>query len=199
MTNTAPLWVGLGAMLFFGERRAGLFWFGLALAMIGAGVVLGGSALQASEFGLGTLFGLLAAVFYGAYYLVTQRGRAYLSTLSYFWISTTTAAALLLLFNLLLGRPVTGYDTITYIYFLALGIVAQTLGWLTINYAQGFLPASVVAPTLLGQPVVTAIFAALLLGEQLATWQVLGGLMVLLGVYLVHRSNGRSVPGEAKN
>jgi drug/metabolite transporter (DMT)-like permease len=189
MANTAPLWVGLGAWLFFGERRSGLFWFGLVLAMIGAAVVLGAASRQASEFGLGTLFGLLAAFFYGAYYLVTQRGRVYLSTLSYFWITTVTAAAFLLLFNLLMGRPLTGYAPMTYVYFMALGLVAQTLGWLTINYAQGYLPASIVAPTLLGQPVATAVFAAVLLGESFTAGQIGGGLMVLSGVYLVHRSN----------
>ncbi|HSG17122.1 MAG TPA: DMT family transporter, partial [Anaerolineae bacterium] len=188
MANTAPLWVGLGAMLFFGERPRGLFWLGLVIAMVGAAVVLGAAAFRASEFGLGTLFGLLAAVFYGAYYLVTQRGRVHLSTLSYFWISTATAAIILLLFNLLTGRPITGYEARTYVYFLALGLVAQTMGWLTINYAQGYLPASIVAPTLLIQPVVTAIFAVVLLGEQLAAWQIVGGFLVLLGVYLVHRS-----------
>jgi len=190
MANTAPLWVGLGAFLFFGERRRGLFWFGLVMAMVGAAVVLGAATFRASEMGVGTLLGLLAAVFYGAYYLVTQRGRVYLSTLSYFWITTATAAGFLLLFTLLFGQPLGGYDTMTYIYFLALGIVAQTLGWMTINYAQGYLPASVVSPTLLGQPVATAIFAAILLGEQFTTWQVIGGVLVLLGVYLVHRSNG---------
>ena len=189
MANTAPLWVGLGALLFFGERRRGLFWFGLATAMVGAAVVLGAATFRASEFGLGTLFGLLAAVFYGGYYLVTQRGRAYLSTLNYFWITTATAAGFLLLFNLLLGRSLTGYEPMTYVYFVVLGIVAQTLGWLTINYAQGYLPASIVAPTLLGQPVATAIFAAVLLDERFTALQVGGGLMVLLGVYLVHRSN----------
>jgi drug/metabolite transporter (DMT)-like permease len=190
MANTAPLWVGLGGLLFFRERRPGLFWLGLAVAIFGAAVVLGQASFQASEFGLGTLFGLLAAVFYGAYYLVTQRGRAYLSTLPYFWITTATAAGILLLFNWSLGRPLTGYEPMTYVYFLALGVVAQVLGWLTINYAQGYLPASIVAPTLLGQPVATAVFAALLLHEQFTTWQVAGGLTVLLGVYLVHRSNG---------
>jgi drug/metabolite transporter (DMT)-like permease len=190
MANTAPLWVGLGAFLFFGERRRGLFWFGLVIAMAGAAVVLGAATFRASEMGLGTLFGLLAAIFYGAYYLVTQRGRVYLSTLSYFWITTATAASFLLVFTLLFGQPLTGYSIMTYIYFVALGVVAQTLGWMTINYAQGYLPASIVSPTLLGQPVVTAIVAAILLGEQFTTWQIVGGILVLLGVYLVHRSNG---------
>ena len=40
MANTAPLWVGLGSMLIFYERLRPLFWAGLALAMIGALLVM---------------------------------------------------------------------------------------------------------------------------------------------------------------
>ena len=188
MANTAPIWVGLGAMLIFHERLKVLFWVGLLIAMFGALLVLGADFSRGGEFGLGTFLGLLAAVFYGAYYLVTQQGRVYLNTLTYFWITTATAAVVLLIINLGLGQPLLGYDLKTYLAFLALGVVAQTLGWLTINYSQGFLPASIVAPTLLGQPVVTAILAVLLLGETFSPWHILGGILVLVGVYIVHRS-----------
>jgi drug/metabolite transporter (DMT)-like permease len=188
MANTAPIWVGLGAMLIFHERLKVLFWVGLLIAMFGALLVLGADFNRGGEFGLGTILGLMAAVFYGAYYLVTQQGRVYLNTLSYFWITTVTAAVVLLIMNLGLGQPLLGYDLKTYLAFLALGVIAQTLGWLTINYSQGFLPASIVAPTLLGQPVVTAILAVLLLGETFSPWHILGGVLVLVGVYIVHRS-----------
>jgi drug/metabolite transporter (DMT)-like permease len=188
LANTAPLWVGLGAMLIFHERLTVMFWIGLAVAMIGALLVLGADFSQGPEFGLGTFLGLLAAIFYGAYYLVTQRGRVYLDTLSYFWITTFTAAIALLFFNAIMGNSLVGYTPKTYLAFLGLGIIAQTLGWLTINYAQGYLPASIVSPTLLGQPVVTAIIAVLLLGETFTAGHILGGILVLAGVYVVHRS-----------
>ena len=45
-----------------------------------------------------------------------------------------------------------------------------------------------VSPTLIGQPVVTTLLAIPLLGEALRTEQWLGGLVVLAGIYLVHRS-----------
>jgi drug/metabolite transporter (DMT)-like permease len=61
-------------------------------------------------------------------------------------------------------------------------------GYLAINYALGHLPASIVSPTMLGQPVLTALLAGPLLGETLGLWQVVGGVAVLGGVYLVHRS-----------
>jgi drug/metabolite transporter (DMT)-like permease len=198
MANTAPIWVGLGAMLIFHERLNALFWLGLILAMFGALLVLGADFTRGSTLGLGTLLGLMAAVFYGAYYLVTQRGRVYLNTLSYFWITTFTAASTLLLLNLILGNPLVGYSLQTYLAFLGLGLIAQTLGWLTINYAQGYLPASIVAPTLLGQPVVTAIFAVLLLGETFSPWHILGGILVLVGVYIVHRSRWKETAEQSE-
>ena len=82
----------------------------------------------------------------------------------------------------------TGYSTQTYLAFLAAAIVSQTGGYLAVGYALGHLPASLVAPTMIGQPVVTALLAIPLLGEALITSQWLGGLSVLVGIYLVHRS-----------
>jgi drug/metabolite transporter (DMT)-like permease len=188
MANTAPLWVGLGSLIIFHERQSGLFWVGLIMAMLGAAMVLGVDLLNAATVGLGTFLGLLAAVFYGAYYLVTQRGRSFLNTLGYFWITTFSASVVLLALNLVLGRSLVGYDRRTWLIFLAVALVVQLLGWLLINYAQGYLPASIVAPTLLLQPVVTAVLAVIILGESFTIWHIIGGLVVLAGVFVVHRS-----------
>lgn len=188
MANTAPLWVGIGSFLIFKERMTATFWVGLIVAMLGAAVVLGVDLLHATEVGLGTFLGLLAAVFYGAYYLVTQRGRSSLNTISYFWITAASASVFLFLINIFLGRSFVGYDRFTIYNFLAIGLIVQVIGWSLINYAQGYLPASIVAPTLLGQPIVTAIIAVILLGETFTMWQIVGGFIVMSGVYIVHRS-----------
>ena len=192
MANTAPLWVGLGAWLIFRERQTNNFWVGLFLAMTGSVVILGQDFFQLTSLGVGGLFGLLAAVFYGGYYLVTQQARSNVPTLDYFWIATTSSALLLLLVNLILGRPFFGYDRFTFLNFIAIGVIVQVVGWVVITYVQGHLPASIVSATLLAQPVLTAIIAWLLLGEEFSRWQVLGGITVITGVYIVHRSRNAS-------
>jgi len=188
LANTAPLWVGLGALVLFRERLKAMFWMGLLLAMTGAVVILGLDSLRAVSFGVGTLLGLLAGVFYGGYFLITQRGRETLDSLTYFWPAAVSSTLGLLILCLGLRQPLTGYPASAYLNFLALGLVSQVFGYLAINYALGHLPASIVAPTMLGQPIATAILAGPLLGETLSLWQVLGGLAVLAGVYVVHRS-----------
>lgn len=186
MGNTAPLWVGLGALIFFREKLNRTFWLGLLLAIIGAAIILGLDAL--SNVGLGTFFGLLAGIFYAGYYLVTQRSRQKLDALTTFWLSAASSTFFLFLAALLLGQPFTGYSAVTYWNFLGLAVLVQAGGQLAINFALGYLPASIVSPTMLAQPVLTALFAIPLLSEFLSFWQVVGGLAVIAGVYIVHRS-----------
>jgi drug/metabolite transporter (DMT)-like permease len=191
LANTAPIWVGLGALLLFHEKLNAAFWAGLALAMGGAAVVLGLDASQATDVGLGSLFGLLAGVFYGGYFLVTQRGRQSLDALTYFWFAALSSLLALGLLIPLRGHSFTGYSLPTYLNFLAQGLLVQACGQLAMNYALGYLPASLVSPTMLGQPVVTALLAVPLLHERFTLWQVIGGAAVLAGVYVVHRSRQR--------
>jgi len=190
MANTAPLWVGLGSLALFGERLRSRFWAGLALALAGVALTAGRDIGAASPSGLGMLLGLAASFFYAGFQLVTQEGRRHLGALPYLWVSTLAAAAMLLAANLVLGRPLAGYDARTWLCFLALGGAVQFLGWLSINYAQGHMRASTVAPALLGQPVITAALAVLLLGETLTRWHVAGGAAALAGIAIVVRSRG---------
>jgi drug/metabolite transporter (DMT)-like permease len=188
MANTAPIWVGVGALLIFRERLNLRFWIGLGVALLGAAVVLGVDNLLGAEQRLGTLYGLVAGVFYGGFFLIAQRGRRRMTTLSFFWFSVLGSTALLLVVALIRGLPFTGYPAESYLYFLAAGIISQVIGWYAINDAQGHLPATVVSPTLLGQPVITALAAVAFLGERLGPWQIVGGLAILGGVYIVNRA-----------
>lgn len=197
MANTAPLWVGLGAVIFFRERLPPLFWIGLLLAMSGAGLILGLDVLAGFSLGLGTTFGLISGAFYGTYLLLTQMGRRRLDALSYIWVATVSASIILFFSALALGQPLTGYSPFTYLNFLALGLIAQVMGQFSFSYSLGHLPASVVAPAGLGQPVVTALLAWPLFGEGLSPLQALGGLALLGGVYVVHRSRLARQPGSS--
>ncbi len=188
LLNTAPVWVGLGALALFRERLNTTFWIGLLVAMSGAFIVLGYGSLHALSLGLGAFFGLLGGIFHAGYFLTTQRGREVLDSLTYFWLAAVSSTLGLLVVSLAFGLPLTGYSPVTYLNFFALALIPQILGHFSINYALGYLPASIVSPTLLGQPVVTAILAGVLLGEKLSTLEILGGILVIAGVYAVHRS-----------
>jgi drug/metabolite transporter (DMT)-like permease len=188
--NTSPFWVALGALVLFKEKLRPLFWGGLVLAMLGVTVILGEDLVAHPALGSGDLLALLGGFFYGMFLLATERARDKLSSLVSWWISAAVCTVVLLALGGLLRQPLTGYPREAYYSLIALALVTQVIGWLAINYALGHLPASVVSPTLLGQPVITAIAAVPLLGQALSGVQIAGGALVLVGIYIVHRSKG---------
>ncbi len=71
----------------------------------------------------------------------------------------------------------------TTLEFLRLAILG---GYLALTFALGHLPATVTSVSLLSQGPLTAVLAALLLGEPLTGYQIAGGALVLLGVGLAN-------------
>jgi drug/metabolite transporter (DMT)-like permease len=187
MANTAPLWVGLGSWLLFREQLSRFFWIGLVLAMSGAFMILGLDTRISMQTATGTFYGLAGAVFYGGFILISQKGRGVMDTSSYFFITTLAAAFLLFLICLVTGKSLMGYDSTTWMAFFALALLGHLAGWLLITYAQGYLSASIIAPSLLGQPVLCAVFSYVILDEKLTLLHILGGVIVLTGIVLIHR------------
>lgn len=187
--NTAPLWVALAAFLIFREKLKGIFWAGLILALAGAALVMGSDFLMHPTLGLGDVMASTAAIFYASYQLITQRGRIYIDPFRYMWLVGISATIGIFIINLVLGNSFTGYSTQTWVIFFVTAIVSQMIGYLAITYALGHLPASIVAPTLIGQPILTTILAIPLLGEIPTTIQWIGGAIALAGIYIVNQSH----------
>jgi drug/metabolite transporter (DMT)-like permease len=187
VANLAPIWVGLGAMLFFKEKQRPVFWAGLAIALVGMSLLVSDDLFKSNTIILkGIFLGLSAGIFYAFYQLLTQAGRRSLDTISYLFISTLSASVILGTLILVLGHKFTGYSDRTWLIFATIGIGIQAGAWFLLNYALGYIPASVVSPSLLLQPVLTGVIAVSFLNEKLTSWHISGGIVVLTGIYMVH-------------
>ena len=187
--NTSPLWVALFAFFILREKLRRSFWFGLIIALAGAALVMGSDFLLHPTLGLGDLMASAAAIFYASYQLATQRGRKHIDPFRYIWLIGVSATFSMFIMNLSLGNSFTGYSTQTWVIFFVTAIVSQMIGYLAISYALGHLPASVVSPTLIGQPILTAILAIPMLGEIPNPIQWIGGAIALAGIYMVNQSH----------
>ena len=187
--NTSPLWVALFAFFILREKLRRSFWFGLIIALAGAALVMGSDFLLHPTLGLGDLMASAAAIFYASYQLTTQRGRKYIDPFRYIWLIGVSATISMFIMNLSLGNSFTGYSTQTWVIFFVTAIVSQMIGYLAISYALGHLPASVVSPKLIGQPILTTILAIPMLGEIPNPIQWIGGAIALAGIYMVNQSH----------
>ena len=130
---------------------------------------------------------LAAAACFAVYLLATERVRAHTSTLEFLRLAILSSTIFMFAFTLILRVPLGIPDRRTFLALLGLGLVSQLGGYLALTYALGHLPATVTSVSLLSQGPLTAVLAALLLGEPLSVYQIAGGALVLLGVGLANR------------
>jgi len=189
--NTAPLWVALGTWLILKQQLSKAFWRGLAITLVGAALIMGTDFILQPRFGIGDLMATFTGFFYGGYYLITEKSRVHFDSVTHVWFVGVGASLSMSVINLTLGYSLTGYDTQTWLVFLASAVVSQLIGYMALAYALGHLPAPIVAPTMVLQPVVTALLAIPLLQEIPTIWQGVGGAMALVGIYIVNLSHQR--------
>jgi drug/metabolite transporter (DMT)-like permease len=188
LNNTAPLWVALIAWLVFRERLGRDFWLGLILSLAGAGLIAGIDLSSHTRLGLGDGIALISSLFYASYFLTTQYGRQRIGPLNYIWIVGLSTVAGLFIINRVMGNPLYGFDSYNWLVFLGYALIGQLVGYASLTYALGHLPASIVSPTMVGQPVLTIVLGIPLLNEVPGPLQLIGSLLVLVGIYLVHRT-----------
>ena len=186
LANLAPVWVGIGALLFMKEKPNRLFWFDTAISIAGVTIIIGIDQVMGANLNFGNILAIIASMFYGAYLMTVRKGRISLDTFSFTTISMITSTVVLGFICLFTSTPLWGFSTTTWLALGTLGLIPQLLGWLAINQALGHIPPTVASASMLSQTVFTAIFSVLMLGEILTFHEISGALVVLVGIYLVN-------------
>lgn len=189
--NLTPIFVGFGTWLFFHRRPERAFWSGLLLALAGCAAIVSGDAGEhagpARISVTGDVLAATAALFFAGYLMTTERVRTGMDTLTFNVLAVAGSAATLLVICVMDGDRLTGYSMRTWGALLALGLFSQLGAYLALVYALGHLPATITSVGLLAQVPLTAVLALVLLGEPLSTVKIVGGCIVLAGIYVVNR------------
>jgi drug/metabolite transporter (DMT)-like permease len=185
--NNAPVFVGLGSWLFFDRRPAARFWWGLALALTGCALMMIDDATSRTGHGTltGDLMALTAGGFFAAYLTTTERVRVSMDTLTFSSLAIVGSVVTLLILCLVLRVPLIGYSARSWASLAGLGLISQLVAYFAIVYGLGHLPATVMSVGLLAQLPLTALLSVPLLGEPVTAIEIGGGLLVLLGIYVV--------------
>jgi drug/metabolite transporter (DMT)-like permease len=186
----APMLVALWVRFVRREPVSRLVWAGIAVTSLGLGMVArvwAGFALD----GIGFVLGLLAAVTMASRFVLADRGlRRHDPLVLAAWGATVGAAALLLTGVVAPFPPdalarvadLNGVTVPAVVLVAWVGLVGTAGGVLLAVAAQRLLPPTAASLVLTLEVVVGAVLAYLLLGEGLATAQVLGGAVMLAGI-----------------
>jgi drug/metabolite transporter (DMT)-like permease len=77
--------------------------------------------------------------------------------------------------------------------------LAEALGHTVLNWTLEYVRASIISGAILAEPVIAALLAWLVLSERPGLATVLGGFVVLGGLYLLLQGNGTSGPSPPQS
>lgn len=196
LVSTNPIWVGLATHFWLGERAGSRTVWAIVLAMVGTVVISFGDIELSQRALLGDGLALVGAIAGSAYLLLGRSVRRKLSTVAYVWPCYGLCGLLLLAMAIIAGQPLGGYPLATYGLLALLAIGPQILGHSSFNWALGYFTPVFVTLALLCEPIGATLLAWLMLGESPQPTAVLGGVLIIVGVYV---ASTREAPTPASH
>jgi drug/metabolite transporter (DMT)-like permease len=184
LVNTNPLWVGLLTPLITKERLKPGVIIGILLSVSGGVIIGAGDFFHGGTALWGDALALMGGLCAAGYLLLGRSLRRRLSLLAYISVCYASAAIFLWTVVITMGLPITGFSSHTFSWLVAMALISQVIGHSSYNWALKWFSASLIAVSLLGEPVLGTLFAYILFNEGLTPMKVIGGALILVAIYL---------------
>src|SRR5215216_918455 len=202
--STGPLWVALLSPVLLNEELTRPAILGLMIAIVG-GTVIGLSDTCSWNGGLrcpdlsqvmhegalrGNFLALIGAWSVSGYLIIGRKLRTTrsVSLIPYIFLVYGVSAIALIITMFLAGQSPFGYPARTYGWIFLLAAFPQLIGHSTYNWVLRYIPATLVALITLAEPIASAILAYMILSETPSQGVLIGGLLILVGIYLASHS-----------
>lgn len=180
--SLAPGFTILASWMLFSQKFGGKFVIGVVTA-IGGTIAIGISDFSSSINLEGDEFALLSAVFYAAYLMSIERLRRWLSSTTVLMCSSVSCTVfcfpvLLITSDEILPHSLGGWLSLILLALstiFSIGLAAYGLKWLS---------SGLMATVLLLSPILTAILGFFLFSETLSLLNLLGFVVIMVGIYL---------------
>lgn len=188
LVTTSPFIVAVASRVLFKEALYPYTLVGIAVGIVGGVVIALGDASGEGNL-LGDLLAFGGAVAIVGYMLTGRTLRRHMPAITYnTWVYTGTAVMLLVAATVA-GGPFTGFTSETYLWMVMLALVPQVIGHSLLNWSLAHVTATAVTIAVMAEPVIATALAIPILGETPPWTSVLGGVLVLSGIYVALRNS----------
>ncbi|CEI82567.1 multidrug transporter [Oceanobacillus oncorhynchi subsp. incaldanensis] len=191
----------VGGLVFFKEKIDIRTVAAMGIAFAGVVVVGGGSFGGGSGALLGNILSFLAVVSVVLYLMIGQRNVKSINHWVYSFLVFLVAGITVAVFNLIGGIAFTGYSGNDWMVFLMLAIF-PTGAHIIFNLLLNYVNTTTVSMSTLGEPIGASILAVILLNEVLTSVEMIGGVLIIAGIFYFLRLQGGSkqaVPKEPES
>lgn len=196
ITGLYAVFTPLIAAIFFKHFISKIQWLAVGLATVGMGVL----SLRGFSIGLGELLVLIGALFFALHFIGLSRWSPDRDSYALTMVQMATVGVLALVASLKSGFH-TPHDHGVWAVVIYSAILASAFAFIVQTWAQSFMSATSVAVVLTMEYIFAAVFGIVLVHEHLTWRTLLGGICMMVGLYVVilfddQSASGRSVSRE---
>ncbi|MDZ7373682.1 MAG: DMT family transporter [candidate division KSB1 bacterium] len=184
LVQTSPIFVAVASAILLSEPPSRLQMGGILTTLAGTVVVAGHDLTSGRQALLGDALALAGALGAAGYWICGRAARQRMDTGTYARTVYGTAAVVTVALAAVSGAPLAGFSGSNWLLLVLIALVPQGVGHTSFNWALKHLSATAVSVFALGEPVGASLLAYLFLGESPPPGTLLGGVAVLLGIYL---------------
>ena len=180
---TEVIWVSLGYCLFLKGKLPWKAAASIAVALAGSVCIAWSDSGTGGSHLYGDVLALLAAAAVAVYVLLGRVVQQKVSTTVYTYVVYVSCAAALTALCLAQGVGITGHGPSPIIVGVLLAVFSTLLGHSIFSWCLKYFTPSFVSAAKLMEPVVASVLAAFLFREIPTALQLLGGALILSGLY----------------
>ncbi|MFE3575604.1 DMT family transporter [Lysinibacillus sp. NPDC059133] len=184
LVTLQPLFAFVGTYFFFKENITLKTILAGAVAIVGSILISWGDFKLSGTAFYGDMLALIACALVTAYFLFGQDVRKRLSLVTYTMLVYAVSTITLFIYVLIKGESFGPYPTMDWIWFILLAIVPNLFGHTLFNWSIKYVSTNVVSIAILFEPIGAAVLALLIFKEYLIATQIIGGLIVIVGILL---------------
>ena len=184
LVTMQPLFAFLGTYIFFKEKVTLKTLLTGSIAIIGSVLISWGDFRISGTAFYGDILAIIACALVTGYLLFGQDVRQRLSLVTYTMVVYSISTMTLFTYIIIKGESFGPYPMMNWIWFLLLAIIPNLLGHNLFNWSLKWVSANVISIAILFEPVGAAILAIIVFNEYLTITQIMGGVIVIIGIML---------------
>ncbi|MER2047733.1 MAG: DMT family transporter, partial [Solibacillus sp.] len=184
LVTMQPLFAFIGTYLFFKEKITLQTFIAGGIAILGSVLISWGDFKISGTALYGDILALIACALITGYLLFGQDVRKRLSLVTYTMVVYSVSTVTLFFYIIVKGESFGPYPAIDWMWFILLAIIPNLLGHNLFNWVLKWTSTNVISIAILFEPVGAALLAMFIFNEYLTVSQIVGGLVVILGIML---------------
>lgn len=184
LVSCSPIFVAAINYFLLKERINKSMVIGISMSLLGTIIIgMGSSQGTGNSMLIGNILAFMGAIFVAGYLVIGGIVRKNVSAGVYVFIVYSVSAIVLFVMCFVTGTPLYPYPVREFSLFFTLAFFSSILGHTVYNYLMKYFSSTLISVSTLSEPIFASLMALLIFMEIPSLYTIIGGIIIIAGIY----------------